>query len=71
VRVPVLSGQEVRVPVKAHAVPRSGLLTLREKGHGMPNMGGGGGFLLVLLSVAHSSGPGPGGKAGGGGGARG
>lgn len=67
VRVPVLSGQEVRLPVKANAVPRSGLLTLREKGHGMPKKSGGYGDLVVELSVAPSSGPGPGGKAGGGG----
>lgn len=53
VRVPVLSGgAEVRLPVPAHAVPLSGLLTLREKGHGMPTKKGGGyGDLVVELSV--------------------
>lgn len=52
VRVPVLSGQEVRLPVKAHAVPLSGCLTLREPGHGMPKKGGGFGDLVVELVVA-------------------
>ena len=60
-RVPVLSGQEVRVPVKAHAVPPSGLLTLREKGHGMPRKGGGFGDLVVELSVAPAPAAGVGG----------
>jgi DnaJ-class molecular chaperone len=62
VRVPVLSGQEVRVPIKANAVPLSGQLTLREKGHGMPKKGGGFGDLVVELFVANE--PGGGGSGG-------
>ena len=59
-RVPVLSGQEVRVPIRANAVPLSGQLALREKGHGMPKKGGGFGDLVVELFVAPE--PGGGGK---------